>query len=210
MHLTPFLFGFIRIHLFGALTSSMVSFTLPLGTEECVYEEIFSPGDKIFIHFSVEDGEDVETRVLGPDTNEIYSFDGTNDERLLFRASATGKYCTCFRNQRGSGRAKTVSFMSMTQSEESVQVASSASLNPKKSESIEDMEGSLIRITNGLKEIRNEQSYLTNRERIHRESAESTNSRFILWGFVEMAVLLFITAMQVRSLERCFENKRSL
>ncbi|KNH08359.1 hypothetical protein XU18_1124 [Perkinsela sp. CCAP 1560/4] len=200
--------GWINAPLFKALTSSMVSFQILPGGEECVYDEVFSTGDKMFIHYNVADGNDVQATAFDPEQKEIYRASASQDERLLFRASSTGKYCTCFKNY--NTRPATISFMSQTQGEESVQSVVGDGLNPRKSQGIEDMEANLLRITSGLKEIRNEQNYLSNRERIQRESAETANSRFIFWGCIEMFVMIFIAALQVRSLERCFDHKRSI
>ena len=195
----------------SALTSSIVSFQLPARGQECVYDEVYTTGDKLFIHYSVTEGvyEDLEVCIYGPDKGEIFCAEKSAEERFLFRVAGPGKYCTCFKSIKGNG-LKTISYMSQTESEDSVQSTESRNFNLKKSEGIEDMEGSLLRITSGLKEIRSEQTYLSNRERIHRQTAERTQSRFIMWGLIEMIIMGCISALQVRLLKKCFESNRSI
>ena len=195
---------------FAALTSSMVSFVLNPGSQECIYEEAFFTNDKIFMHYTIQEGDDsdLDVRIYGPDMAEIERIDKAN-ERVLLRATSPGKYCACFRLPRGKSQ-RAVSFTSLKQSDESVQSWQHRGVNAAKSRSIEDMEASLLSITNGLQEIRNEQVYLSGRERIQRETTDSTNRKFILWGLIEIIIILCISSMQIRLLKKCFENKRSV
>eukprot|EP01002_Notosolenus_urceolatus_P015564 NODE_8246_length_526_cov_6.895178_g7190_i0.p1 GENE.NODE_8246_length_526_cov_6.895178_g7190_i0~~NODE_8246_length_526_cov_6.895178_g7190_i0.p1 ORF type:complete len:130 (+),score=25.54 NODE_8246_length_526_cov_6.895178_g7190_i0:30-419(+) len=73
---------------------------------------------------------------------------------------------------------------------------------------VSPIEATLIRLTEGVQEIKNEQQYLRIRERIHRDTAESTNTRVFAWSFLESAALIGLSVLQVWFVRRCFEVKR--
>ena len=72
----------------------------------------------------------------------------------------------------------------------------------------DSIERSIVRLEEGLMEIRDEQQYLRTRERIHRDTAESTNDRILYWSVFESGLLLLMSIGQVYYLRRCFEVKR--
>ncbi|KAF9564000.1 p24 complex component [Mortierella alpina] len=60
----------------------------------------------------------------------------------------------------------------------------------------------------GIQEIKNEQEYAIARERSHRNTAESTNSRVVWWSLFQSAILFFVCVFQIMYLKRFFEVKR--
>jgi p24 family protein beta-1 len=56
-----------------------------------------------------------------------------------------------------------------------------------------------------LAQVKDEQSYIVVRERIHRNTAESTNARVKWWSIFQMAVLVAEGIFQVWWLKRFFE-----
>jgi len=63
-------------------------------------------------------------------------------------------------------------------------------------------------LANDLKSVRDEQEYILVRERRHRNTAESTNSRVKWWSIVQSIVLFLVVAWQVYYLKSFFEVKR--
>jgi len=74
----------------------------------------------------------------------------------------------------------------------------------------DSIERSIVRLEEGLMEIRDEQQYLRTRERIHRDTAESTNARVMYWSIFESGLLVLMGLGQVFYLKRCFEVTRNV
>jgi len=55
----------------------------------------------------------------------------------------------------------------------------------------------------GLTSVKDEQEYIVVRERRHRNTAESTNSRVKWWSVVQAVVLITVVAWQVYYLKVC-------
>jgi hypothetical protein len=86
------------------------------------------------------------------------------------------------------------------------------------------LERELSRLKEGLQAIKEEQYYLTLRERAHRDSkfniyfnykiyfiaAESTNSRVVWWSILQTLMLAATCVWQVFYLKRFFEVKRTV
>ena len=73
---------------------------------------------------------------------------------------------------------------------------------------MDPIEKSIIKVTEGLHEIAQEQAYLTARERIHRSTAEDTNSRVMYFSVLEIGLLLAMGVGQIVYLRQQFEVKR--
>lgn len=52
-------------------------------------------------------------------------------------------------------------------------------------------------LANGLTSVKDEQEYIVVRERVHRNTAESTNARVKWWAVVQAIVLFAVVAWQV-------------
>lgn len=65
-----------------------------------------------------------------------------------------------------------------------------------------------MQLSEGLTAITNEQAYMRMRERVHRNTSESTNSRVVWWSAFEVIVLLAMSLWQIYYLRRFFEVKR--
>jgi len=63
-------------------------------------------------------------------------------------------------------------------------------------------------LANGLLSVKDEQEYIVVRERTHRNTAESTNSRVKWWSILQAIVLFSVVGWQVYYLKSFFEVKR--
>lgn len=61
------------------------------------------------------------------------------------------------------------------------------------------------RLLENLAQVKDEQSYIVMRERVHRNTAESTNGRVKWWSLFQLAVLIGEGIFQVWWLKRFFE-----
>ncbi|KAG8721184.1 p24 complex component [Ceratobasidium sp. 394] len=60
----------------------------------------------------------------------------------------------------------------------------------------------------GLQAVKDEQEYIVIRERVHRNTAESTNDRVKWWSIAQAVVLVAVCGFQVYYLQSFFEVKR--
>lgn len=63
-------------------------------------------------------------------------------------------------------------------------------------------------LANGLTSVKDEQEYIVVREKTHRNTAESTNSRVKWWSVLQAGVLFAVVAWQIYYLKSFFEVKR--
>jgi hypothetical protein len=122
-----------------------------------------------------------------------------------------GKYTYCFSNEVWSSTSKEVSFNVhgiVYVPEEEVPA------NPLEFEGklhrINRLEATLMpiavrQLSELLAQVKDEQSYIVIRERIHRNTAESTNGRVKWWSVFQMIVLVGEGVFQVWWLKRFFE-----
>ena len=130
---------------------------------------------------------------------------------MLLRAPAPGIYTTCFKNNKGvSPGMKTISFLSQVGGEGDVEAEGGLTQGRHRVTGSQVMEAGLIRITNGLQEMRGEQAYVATRERHHRDTVESTNTRVLVWGVAEVVGLGVMTVVQLGVLKRSFGTQRGV
>ena len=139
-----------------------------------------------------------------------HSFDATQD----------GKYTYCFSNEHWSANTKEVSFnvhgiVYVPESE-----APQDPLEKEGEHGPDNVSGSTLRtyadsvivfpvrqMSELLAQVKDEQGYIVVRERTHRNTAESTNSRVKWWSIFQMGVLIGQGGFQVWWLRRFFEVK---
>jgi len=75
-------------------------------------------------------------------------------------------------------------------------------------EVVAPIEREIRELAHGLTSVKDEQEYIVIRERTHRNTAESTNSRVKWWSILQAVVLFSVVAWQVYYLKSFFEVKR--
>lgn len=70
------------------------------------------------------------------------------------------------------------------------------------------LETSLLQLSDALKTVEMEQDYMKMRERVHRNTNESTNSRVVWWSIFEVVLLLSTSLLQVYYVRKIFEVRR--
>ncbi|KAL1841951.1 hypothetical protein VTJ49DRAFT_6274 [Mycothermus thermophilus] len=176
---------------------------LPAHGRECFHENLHR-GDKMTVTFQVGDREFGGAGNLEIDfwiTNPIGQFE-VNDKSVSngdfsFDAKHDGKYVYCFGNEHWGATSKEVSF-----NVHGIVYVSEADA-PQ-----DPLEVEVRKLSEMLERVKDEQSYIVLRERTHRNTAESTNSRVKWWNLFVICFVIGDFIFQVWWLRRFFEVKR--
>ncbi|KAF7301502.1 Supernatant protein factor [Mycena indigotica] len=133
---------------------------------------------------------DPDARLLG---KQIRQSTGT----LAITAEKDGRHEYCFSNQMSAIADKIVSFN-----------VHGVIYVGDDSDIVAPIEREIRTFSNGLQSVKDEQEYIVVRERTHRNTAESTNSRVKWWSVLQAIVLFSVVAWQVYYLKSFFEVKR--
>ncbi|KAF1817245.1 transmembrane emp24 domain-containing protein 2 precursor [Eremomyces bilateralis CBS 781.70] len=114
-----------------------------------------------------------------------------------FIAHADGRYMYCFSNEAWSANTKEVSFN-----------VHGIVYVPESEAPQDPLEKEVRQLSELVSQVKDEQSYIIVRERVHRNTAESTNSRVKWWSTIQMAIFIGQSIFQVWWLKRFFEVKR--
>ncbi|KAF8915816.1 emp24/gp25L/p24 family/GOLD-domain-containing protein [Mucidula mucida] len=167
------------------------------GRKECFFEDLHKQ-DKMTVTYQVGGGghldidfwlSDPTSKVLG---KQVKQSTGT----LSVTADKDGRYEYCFSNQMSAIADKIVSF----NVHGVIYVGDDDVVAP--------IEREIRSLASGLTSVKDEQEYIVVRERTHRNTAESTNSRVKWWSIVQAVVLFSVVAWQVYYLKSFFEVKR--
>lgn len=118
----------------------------------------------------------------------------TSNGDFSFDAKHDGKYVYCFGNEHWGASSKEVSF-----NVHGIVYVSEADA-PQ-----DPLEQEVRKMSDLLAQVKDEQSYIVIRERTHRNTAESTNSRVKWWNLFVIGVVIGESVFQVWWLRRFFE-----
>jgi p24 family protein beta-1 len=195
---------------------------LPAHGRECFHENLHKE-DKMTVTFQVGDREfgsagnlDVDfwvsscrsnlpldvfaltSRSNGQITNPMGQYEtfdkSTSNGDFSFEAKHDGRYIYCFGNEHWGASSKEVSF-----NVHGV-VYVSESDAPQ-----DPLEQEVKKLSELLAQVKDEQQYIVVRERTHRNTAESTNSRVKWWNLFVIGVVIGESVFQVWWLRRFFE-----
>lgn len=173
---------------------------VPAHKDECFYEDVKAAGTKVYLHFMVTTGGslDIDASIFGPDGALIWATEKERESRVLFKAKLPGQHKFCFSNKMSTVTTKTVAF--------TVQAGDVGDSSSERN--VDPMERAILHISQGINEIKNDQQYLRTRERVHRDTAESTNTRVLLWSFAENGLIVAMGFGHLWYLKRLFESRR--
>ncbi|PSS03567.1 emp24/gp25L/p24 family/GOLD-domain-containing protein [Coniella lustricola] len=189
----------------GLFSSTVVAHNiqLPAHGRECFHESLHKD-DKMTVSFQVGDREfgsagnlDIDFWISNPTGQyEVYEKSVSNGDHS-FTAMHDGKYIYCFGNDHWGASSKEVSF----------NVHGIVYVSESDSPS-DPLEAEVKSLSDLLAQVKDEQSYIVVRERTHRNTAESTNSRVKWWNVFILGVVIGESLFQVWWLRRFFEVKR--
>ncbi|KAF9134074.1 p24 complex component [Mortierella sp. 14UC] len=181
---------------------SVAAFTIHVPPQEqrCFYE-MLEKEDNLHISFQVGDGGHLDIDFWISDPSGVLLQDARKSSSDTFNHVATtkGKYEYCFSNSFSTITDKSLNF-NVIVIKPIVEDTTSSKVDPLANE--------LRELAAGIEEIIHEQEYSIARERLHRNTAESTNSRVMWWSLFQSGILFVVCAFQITYLKRFFEVKR--
>ncbi|KAF9302680.1 p24 complex component [Mortierella antarctica] len=176
-----------------------INVNVPAGDQRCFFE-VLEKGDNLRVSFQVAEGGHLDVDFSLTDPNKVLVEDTrkSSSDTYNHEAKLTGKHVYCFSNSFSTVTEKQVAF--------NIQV-----IKPHKEEDTQKkdlLEVEIRDLAIGIEDIKNEQEYTIARERTHRDTAESTNSRVVWWSLFQSAILFIVCVFQITYLKRFFEVKR--
>lgn len=173
---------------------------LPAYGRRCFFENL-SEGDELSISFQFGDRSPSSTEQLdgdfliyGPKEEIVTELYETQHGEITITAKNTGKYSYCFINERSSVDTKDVTF--------NIYGIIYVDLDNPETDSLD---ASVRQLSKLVHEVKNEQSYIVIREKTHRNTAESTNSRVKNWSIFQVVIVIVNSVFQIYYLKRFFE-----
>jgi len=165
--------------------------------KECFFEDLHI-NDKMTVTYQVGGGGhmDIDFWLSDPHNLALHKQIKQTTGTVSITAEKDGKHEYCFSNQMSSIADKTVSF----NVHGVIYVGDDDTVAP--------IEREIRLLASDLKAVKDEQEYLLVREKKHRNTAESTNSRVKWWSVLQAIVLVVVVAWQVYYLKSFFEVKR--
>jgi len=145
-----------------------------------------------------DDGNnDVDFWITAPSGLNIVKHERLSNGDFSFDAGEDGTFRYCFSNDFEHHSAKDISF--------NVHGIVYVPIEHGDSDPLEKEVRTLGEL---LQQVKDEQEYIKVREQVHRNTAESTNSRVKWWSIFQTGVLIGVCVFQVAYLKRFFEVKR--
>ncbi|KAK2065136.1 hypothetical protein LY76DRAFT_586680 [Colletotrichum caudatum] len=188
---------------FAAHSALAHNIALPAHGRECFHETLHRD-DKMTVTFQVGDREfgsagnlDIDFWITNPQGQyETFEKSVSNGD-FSFDAKHDGKYTYCFGNEHWGAHSKEVSF-----NVHGIVYVSETDVPA------DPLETEVKHLSELLAQVKDEQSYIIIRERTHRNTAESTNSRVKWWNLFVIGLVIGESVFQVWWLRRFFEVKR--
>ncbi|KAK2023211.1 hypothetical protein LX32DRAFT_644795 [Colletotrichum zoysiae] len=188
---------------FAAHSALAHNIALPAHGRECFHETLHRD-DKMTVTFQVGDREfgsagnlDIDFWITNPQGQyETFEKSVSNGD-FSFDAKHDGKYTYCFGNEHWGAHSKEVSF-----NVHGIVYVSETDVPA------DPLETEVRHLSELLAQVKDEQSYIVIRERTHRNTAESTNSRVKWWNLFVIGLVIGESVFQVWWLRRFFEVKR--
>ncbi|KAF0982833.1 hypothetical protein FDP41_010812 [Naegleria fowleri] len=155
-------------------------------SEQCFWEEVKKPNAKVLLQFQVSSGGylDIDLTISSPNGVLVHESKGETEGKYTFTA------------------VETVTF--------EIHVGDLFDPNLTKLDEKDPIVKSVLRLTEGLSEIQQEQKFYRTREESHRDLAETTNTKVMFWGIAEMIGIVVMAVGQVFVLRQFFKTTRSV
>ena len=192
----------VLLSLLSLFPSPSLGYNIFVGAneEECYFEQL-EKGEKMYASFTVQSGGymDIDVRVYGPDLRLVYEAERAREGTFQFKAIASGAHKLCFSNSMSLVSGKTLSFNVYTG-------GSLAPLDAAKQAHLTPLEGQIVAVSEGVYGVHDTQVYLKYREVRHSATLESTHSRVLWWGTLELLALISVSAFNILYIRQLFEK----
>lgn len=177
--------------------------TLDAHSEECYFEKAIA-GTKLGFTFEVMEGGflDIDITIFDPDGKLIHQEQKTTSGKYTIEANKDGPYKYCFSNKMSTVTPKVLMF--------SIETARQIQHKLSGAQDQERVKDMIKDLNNAMTSVKHELEYLSVRDRIHRRINDSTNSRVVVWTWVEFIILLAVSFGQVVYIKRFFEVRRAI
>ncbi|XP_050521230.1 transmembrane emp24 domain-containing protein 2-like [Daktulosphaira vitifoliae] len=181
--------------------------------EECFFEKV-SLGSVMTLTYEVSEGGflDIDVTVVDPDGKMIHDQSGESSGKFSINTAKTGSYKYCFSNIFSTKTSKVLLFnMEVVEPENEDVDTEKKDKHPILTTIGEEEKkiASMLRmLRGGLTRAKYEQQYLNIRDKMHRSINESTNTRLVIWAFLQAFFLLSMTVGQIYYIKRFFEVSR--
>ncbi|KAJ3423974.1 hypothetical protein M0812_29605 [Anaeramoeba flamelloides] len=194
-----------------------ISFTIEAQELHCFYED-FEESSSVYLDFQVLKGGnfDIDFLIKNSNGNNVYSLQRSPSGQYSFFVRHKGLYSFCFDNTFSSVSKKDINFNLQSTTRGKLAQQPNDSTIPKDRENLAKKEQfvklaeRLERLSVRLDELRQQQSYLKIRERVHRDTTESTNSRVLWWSLLATAFIVCASIGQIYYLRKVFEKKQNV
>ncbi|KAG7693156.1 hypothetical protein KL930_004759 [Ogataea haglerorum] len=178
---------------------------LPPRGKQCFFE-VLKAQDELAVTFQIGDRAKDSTEQLtadfwikSPSGRILEKLSDVSHGEVQIKANEPGKFEYCFSNEGSSLQTKDVSF--------NVHGVVYVDVNDN---SDDNLDSSVRKLMELVYDVKNEQNYIVVRERTHRNTAESTNSRVKYWSVFQLIVVILNSIFQVFYLKRFFEVKTAV
>jgi p24 family protein beta-1 len=190
----------------AGLIACVSSYTLELKPNEkfCLFEQI-KRGETFLVGYQVQDGPDfvVDFWLTDPRQQMVKHVEKQAGHEISLEKPAPedGRYSYCFWNKATEEPSKLISFYTWKDEPgKNGQAADDDKTSPLNKE--------LQSFKDGVRAMKADQEYIVIRERVHRDTAESTNTRVLMWSLVQIGMVLGVCSFQIWYLTQFFEVKR--
>lgn len=191
----------IGLFLFLAAAFAHNVLLTPYG-KQCFFETL-KTNDELAISFQVgsrnpgnAEQYTIDFLIINPHHQVVSKHENLDHGDVTYKVDVPGKYLYCFSNEKTNRVDLDVSF--------NVHGVVYIDVNQPKADTLDHAIHQLGRLT---QEVKDEQAYLVIRERTHRNTAESTNSRVKWWSVFQIVVVAANSLFQIYYLRRFFEVK---
>jgi hypothetical protein len=132
-------------------------------------------------------------QIFGPDDKDQWRVEKRTQARFNVMASQSGLYRLCFQNKRSSRADKTIAF--------SIHIGDDVFQELAQHEHLTPLEQEISQLADNLQSVVDEQHFFWARERRHRDTSESTNTRVLWFSIAETLVIVGIAGWQFWSLK---------
>ncbi|KAI7902325.1 emp24/gp25L/p24 family/GOLD-domain-containing protein [Cokeromyces recurvatus] len=170
---------------------------------DCYYEDL-DVGEKITVSYQVGEGGnlDIDFWVQDPTNSIVISTTRTTSNIHSLQANIKGRYTYCFSNEFSTMSSKRVGF--------NIHNNIIQNFHDSIKEHTDPLEKEIAELAESIFAVKAQQEYIVVRERQHRDTAESTNSRVKWWSMIQLILLSSVCLWQVYYLKRFFEIKRAV
>eukprot|EP01114_Cavostelium_apophysatum_P003297 TRINITY_DN13119_c0_g1_i1.p1 TRINITY_DN13119_c0_g1~~TRINITY_DN13119_c0_g1_i1.p1 ORF type:complete len:210 (+),score=10.54 TRINITY_DN13119_c0_g1_i1:49-678(+) len=186
-----------------------LTFMVEDGATECFFYDA-AEGQTVKIVFEVLRGGalDIGLNIHNGEGDRVYSGTIYEGSEQKFTAGISSTYSFCWENtgSRGGGSDKIITMTVYVDDERHTQT-----VKPLTKEHLDPVAEALNRIDQELLLVEKDQRYIRIREQRHRDTAENTNHRVMMFSLVEAFVMLAMIGGQVYTLKMFFsKNKRTI